>query len=102
MQETVDPEESQLRYTEVGVASVLCGVVGLVCFFVMFVVSVPLLHLVVLVLGILAVVLGAMAYWWMKRDSLGLAGFGLGMLLFIIWFLYWMYTSVSGMVHGAF
>ena len=96
-----EDKKSGLLYTELGVASVVCGVVGLVGFLSMLVFGVLSLYVVVLILGVFGVVLGALAYWWMTRDTLGLVGFGLGMLLIILWFLYTMYISVRGMVHGV-
>jgi len=89
-------------YTELGVASVVCGVLG-VCFLVlMFLPGIMVLSFFVLTLGILAVIFGAFAYWGMKRDSLGLLGFSLGAFLVIMWFFFYVYSSVRGVLGGPF
>lgn len=95
-----DETHQLLKYTEIGVASVVCGVVGFVCLVLMFLLGVEVVLYLVPVLGVLAVVFGAYAFWGMKRDSLGWAGFALGMCLIILWFLYYAYISATGMLRG--
>jgi hypothetical protein len=95
-----DERNVSRAYTSVGVAAVGCGVLGVILLVVSFALRWDSLLWVVLVLGILAIVFGIFAYWRLERDSLGLAGFGLGMVLVILWFLYYAYCSVRGIVGG--
>ena len=86
---------SERRYTELGMISVFCGILGFVFLVLMFIPGIMLLMFFVLMLGILAIILGALAYWGMTKDSLGLTGFSLGVLLVIVWFLIYAYLSVG-------
>lgn len=88
-------EGSQRKYTELGMLSIVCGALGLVFLILMFIPGIMVLSFLVLLLGILAVIFGALAYWGMKQDSLGLTGFSLGVLLVIVWFLIYAYLSVG-------
>ena len=85
-------------YTELGIAAVVCGVLGLVFLVLTLLPGLFIVHWAALPLGVLAIVFGSFAYWGLERDSLGLAGFGLGMLLIILWFLLYVYASVTGLV----
>jgi hypothetical protein len=90
-----DKNGSQRKYTELGVLSVICGILGLIFLVLMFFPGIMFLSFFVLALGILAIILGIVAYWGMTRDSLGLTGFSLGALLVIVWFLIYAYLSVT-------
>jgi|GEM_PF-6367120 hypothetical protein len=92
-----DERRASLAYTELGIVAVACGVIGLVVFVLTFVLALEVLLWVVLVLGVLAILFGIFAYWGLERDTLGLAGFSLGTLLVILWFLFYAYASVRGL-----
>jgi len=93
----VETEESrsERKYTELGMISVFCGILGIVFLVLMFIPGIMFLSFFVLMLGILALIFGALAYWGMKKDSLGLTGFSLGVLVVIVWFLIYAYLSVG-------
>ena len=91
---TAKEDETSRKYTEVGILSVVCGVLGFIFLLLMFVPGIMFLTFFVLALGILAIIFGTIAYWGMKRDSLGLTGFYLGTLLVIVWFLIYAYLTV--------
>ncbi len=98
---TEDEKQVLRKYTELGVASIVCGAIGMCCLVLMFLPSISIVHFLVPPLGVLAVIFGAYAYWGMEQDSLGLGGFALGTLLIILWFLLYAYASVTGLAGGT-
>jgi len=67
------------RRTNIGMAALIIGIVGIV------IIWIPFVSFASIVLGILAIVFGALAYWGKNRkDPLGLAGFILGLITIIL------------------